>query len=167
MTKRGEAQAAATRDLISVAFARRTLPSVLTDSKQLSDSEYEEVMAFQGVRWQDVTFAQIERWADAVFWFAPETLCYYLPGFLTAGLKENRWDTNAYDSLIGCLDRSPEPDDWDDFFLPRWPLLTAEELDAVSAWARWLEIVQPHGFHSHTYARVQNTLTLLKERDHF
>ena len=50
------------RNLICVAFARRTLPSVLTDSKQLSDFEYEEVMAFQGVRWQDVTFAQIEKW---------------------------------------------------------------------------------------------------------
>ena len=89
MTKRGEAQAAAARGLMSVAFAHRTLPSVLTDSKQLSDSEYEEVMSFQGVCWQD---------------------------------------------------------------------------DAVAAWARWPEIVRPDGFRRNTYARVRNTLTLLKER---
>ena len=128
MTKRGEVQAAAARDLIGVSFAHRTPPSVLTDSKQLSDSEYEEVMSFQGVHWQDVTFIHIEKWADAVFWFAPKAFYYYLPGILTAGLREHRWDTNAYDSLIGYLDRRPEPDDWDDFFLPRWPLLRLTNL---------------------------------------
>lgn len=147
---------------IDRAFAKRSPPSVMTDSKQLSDAEYEEVMSFDGMRWQDVTFAQVQRCADAVFWFAPDAFCYYLPGFLAAGLKENRTDTNAYDSLIGCLDRSPEPDYWDDFFLPRWPLLSDAEVDAVAAWARWLEAVGPEAFHANTYERVQDTLTLLK-----
>jgi hypothetical protein len=38
------------------------------------------------------------------------------------------------------------------------------EVNAVVAWARWLERVQPDAFHSNTYDRVQDTLTLLKER---
>ena len=162
--KRGEVQAEVALDLISAAFANRAKPSVLTDSKQLSDFEYEEVIAFQGMRWQDVTFVQVEQYPDAVFWFSPEAFCYYLPGILAAGLRVNRWDLNAYDSLIGCLDRSPRPDYWDDFFLPRWTRLTVAEVNAVAAWARWLELVQPDAFHSNTYDRVQDTLTLLKGR---
>ena len=155
-THSGKAQAAAALDVINAAFAHRAPPSVLTDSKQLSDLEYEEVTSFQGMRWQDVTFAQVERCPDAVFWFAPEAFCYYLPGILAAGLSENRWDSNAYDSLIGSLDRSPDPDSWDDFFLPRWPLLTTEEIDAVAAWAG-LAGGRPtrRARNENTYARVQ------------
>jgi hypothetical protein len=160
--ERAKALAATALDKIAEAFAHRAPPAVLTDSKQLSDFEYDEVMSFNGMRWQDITFSQIEQNPDAVFWFAPEAFCYYLPGILSAGLRENRCDTNAYDSLIGCLDRSPEPDYWDDFFLPRWTLLTVEETAAVAAWARWLEIVQPEAYHANTYDRVQDTLTLLK-----
>lgn len=160
--KTPETQATIALEKISRAFAERSAPSVMTDSKQLSDAEYEEVMSFHGMRWQDVTFEHVQRCPDAVFWFGPEAFCYYLPGMLSAGLKENRNDTNAYDSLIGCLDRSPEPDYWDDFFRPRWPLLTAAEVDAVAAWAQWLEIFEPDAYHPNTYERVQDTLTLLK-----
>lgn len=157
-----EAQTAIALDLIARAFADRAPPSVMTDSQQLSDLEYEEVMSFQGMRWQEVEFDQIEKNADAVFWFSPEAFCYYLPGLLAGGLKENRWDTNAYDALFGMLDRSPEPDYWDDFFLPRWTLLSVEEIEAVRSWVRWFESVQPEAFQSNTYERVEETLTLLQ-----
>lgn len=53
---------------------------MLSTSKQLSDLEYEEVMSYQGMRWQDVSFAQIEQHPDAVFWLVPEAFGYYLPG---------------------------------------------------------------------------------------
>jgi len=129
----GAAEARTALGLIEAAFAERARPGVMTDSLQLSDAEYAEVMAFDGLAWQDVTFDLVEADADAVFWFAPEAFCYYLPGFLAAGPREGRWDSNAYDSLIGMLDRSPEPDYWDDFFRPRWTLLGAAELDAVDA----------------------------------
>ena len=161
---RTEVDATTALKLINSAFSNRAQPGVVTDSKQLTDLEYEEVMSFNEMHWQDVNYAQVEEYPDAVFWFSPEAFCYYLPGILAAGLKEGRWDSNAYDSLIGCLDRGPKPDYWDDFFLPRWPLLTAEEIDAVAAWARWLETVQPDAYHDNTYERVQDTLTLLKER---
>jgi len=155
---------AITLDQIARAFADRTPPTLLTDSKQLSDVEYDEVMSFESMRWQDVTFDQIERNSDAVFWFSPEAFCYFLPGLMLAGLKENRVDANCYDALIGMLDRSAEPDSWDDFFQPRWPLLTVAQVDAVTAWAKWLQSVQPDAFHSNTFERVGNTLALLAER---
>lgn len=161
-TDRTEAEIAL--DLIERAFAGRSRPPVMTDSMQLSDVEYAEVMSFEGLAWQDVTFEQVRVQADAVFWFAPEAFCYYLPGLLAAGLREGRSDTNAYDALIGMLDRSPEPDGWDDFFQPRWTLLTAAELDAVAAWVMWLATVLPDAFHANSYDRSLDTLELLKAR---
>ena len=167
VTGQGGNQAAIALAKIDEAFAERSPPSNMTDSQQLSDVEFEEVMSFEGIRWQDVTFEHVQRCSDAVFWFAPEAFCYYLPGILSAGLKENRTDANAYDALIGMLDRSPEPDYWDAFFLPRWPLLSATEIDAVAAWGRWFEIVEPDAFHENTYERVQDTLNLLRWKSEF
>ena len=151
-------------DLIEQAFAHRRRPDAMTDSLQLSDIEFDEVMSFDKVDWHDVDFDLIERSADAVFWFAPKAFCYYLPGFLAAGLKADRTDTNAYDSLIGMLDRKPEPDYWDDFFRLRWTLLTVEEIDAVSAWARWLEEIEPGLAGGDVAQRVQDALTWLRWR---
>jgi hypothetical protein len=152
-------------DQIEAAFSDRIPSTVMSDSKQLADFEYEEVMSYEGIRWQDLTFAHVERNSDAVFWFSPEAFCYYLPGILAAGLRESRWDANACDSIIGMLDRSPEPDYWDDFFRPRWTLLSAAEVNAVDAWVVWLGLVQPDGFHGNTYERAHDTLALLMERD--
>lgn len=149
---------------LSMAFADRSMPTAMTTSTQLSDVEYEEVMAFSGKTWGEVSFDMVERNADAVFWFAPEAFCYYLPGFLSAGLATDRRDSNAYDALIGMLDRSPEPAFWDDFFLERWPLLSADEIDAVSIWMRWFEAAEPDTFFPNTFERVQETLCLLKRK---
>lgn len=148
--------------LINTAFADRMPPAILSDSKQLSDFEYDEVMLFDQMRWQEVKITHVDEAPDAVFWFSPAAFCYYLPGFLAAGLRENNVDSKAFDSIIGCLDRSPEPDYWDDFFRPRFVQFRASELDAISAWVCWMEMVQPDAFHENTYQRVRDTLELLK-----
>ena len=147
--------------LINAAFADRMPPAILSDSKQLLEFEYDEVMLFDQMRWQDVEITHVEEAPDAVFWFSPEAFCYYLPGFLVAGLRENNVDSNAFDSIIGCLDRSPEPDNWDDFFRPRFAQFKTAELDGISAWVCWMEMMQPDTFHESTYQRVRDTLELL------
>lgn len=149
---------------IAAAFAERAKPSILTDSKQLSDWEYEEVMSYEGFGWRDVTFEQVAKYPDAVFWFSPEAFCYFLPGILSAALKEDRRDSSAYDALMGVLDRSPEPAYWDDFFLPRFTLLNMAELDAVAAWMHWFQAVEPDAYKPNTFERIQETLMLLKEK---
>ncbi|MEZ5930903.1 MAG: hypothetical protein R3F54_02955 [Alphaproteobacteria bacterium] len=149
-------------DLIEKAFAERRPPAVMSDSKQLSDVEHDEVMSFQELDWREVGFDLVERSADAVFWFSPEAFCYYLPGLLAAGIRAGRTDSNAYDALVGMLDRSPEPDYWDDFFRPRWTLLTSEEIDAVSAWIDWLALKAPDLAGGDVRTRLQDTLTLLR-----
>jgi hypothetical protein len=62
------------------------------------------------------------------------------------------------------LDRSPEPAYWDDFFAPRWTLLSVPELDAVAAWLDWFEDVEPDAFYANSYDRARETLSLLKQR---
>ncbi len=150
-------------DQIRRSFASREAPTEITDSKQLSDIEYEEVMSFSALSWSEVSFDQIERNADAIFWFSPDAFCYYLPGFLSVGLRDQRTDSNAYDALIGMLDRSPEPEYWDDFFAPRFSQLSRPELRALAAWVDWLESQLPDGFHPGTYERVRVTLLFLEE----
>jgi hypothetical protein len=49
--------------------------------------------------------------------------CYYLPDLLASSLRELRWDCNAYDSLIGTLDRGPERDNWHDLAFASWAIL--------------------------------------------
>lgn len=149
---------------IRSAFADRRPPSIMTESKQLSDTEYEEVMSYERMDWRDITFEHVARYADALFWFAPQAFSVYLPGILAAGLREGRSDTNAYDTIITALDRSPEPDYWNDFFLPRWTKLTPAEVEAVALWALWLEEMKPDAYLPNTYARVQKTLDLLKDQ---
>jgi hypothetical protein len=151
-------------NLVQNAFAGRAPPKEITDSKQLSDTEYKEVMSFEGLKWREVSVALVEQAPDAVFWFSPEAFCYYLPGVISAGLSAGRSDLLYFDSLIGCLDRSPVPSYWDDFFYPRFTLLKPDEIDAVSSWARWMELVEPDGYHEFTYERVQGTLALLRQR---
>lgn len=147
---------------IQRAFAHRAPPATMTDSLQLSDVEYAEVMSFEGQTWSQIRFDAVERNSDAVFWFSPEAFAYFLPGFLSAGLRENRCDANAYDALIGMLDRSTEVEHWDDFFSPRFGLLTLPELRAFSAWVDWFETLQPDAFFPNTFDRARETLLLLE-----
>lgn len=163
MDKSVEDLATSALNRIEAAFGDNPPPAAMSDSKQLLDFEYDEVMSFEGMAWRDVVFDQVERYSGAIFWFSPEAFRYYLPGFLCAGLREGRCDANAYDALIGMLDRSPDPGLWDDFFLPRWPSLTDSELEAVAAWVEWLKAIQPDAFFHNTYERVQDTLDLLRQ----
>ncbi len=120
-------------------------------------------MAFEGFSWQAVGFELIAQRADAVFCFTPEAFCYYLPGLMAAGLREGRTDSNAYDAMIGCLDRSPEPAYWDEFLAPRWTLLSAAEVDAVGAWSRWLKTLEPEAFQPNTYERIRAMLAVCSQ----
>ena len=45
--------------LIEAAFGERAAPSAMTDSLQLSDAEYTEIMAFDGLVWQENERVQI------------------------------------------------------------------------------------------------------------
>jgi hypothetical protein len=62
------------------------------------------------------------------------------------------------------LDRSPDPNSWDEFFIARWPLLTARECEATQAWILWLSSFDDGSYSEIALARAFDTLELLKER---
>ena len=140
------------------------MPENLLGSRQLSEDEQGDVMAFAGKPWPEVTCQMVEDHSEAVFWFSPEAFCYYLPGLLSCGVAAGRPNLLAYDSILGMLDRSPEPAYWDDFFVARWPSLSVAECEACQCWLRWLESVGSAPPYENTYARALKTLDLLKER---
>ncbi len=150
-------------DLISAAFAGRPMPKILTESASLSKHEREDVDFFQGKDWRVLTGDDIQSHHEAIFWFSPKAFCYYLPGFLSAGIKENRPDLLVFDSILNMLDRSPDPYLWDEFFMHRWPLLNKEECRAVKSWVFWLELNNEYFQYSDSCARALETLDLLEQ----
>ncbi len=149
--------------LICTAFAARPTPETLTESTSLSTHEYEDLKFFQGKDWNALSGDDIQSHYEAIYWFAPKAFCYYLPGFLLAGIKENRPDLLVFDSILNMLDRSPNPYLWDEFFMHRWPLLSREECRAVKAWVYWLEKSNGYFQFSDSCVRALETLDLLEQ----
>jgi hypothetical protein len=121
-------------------------------------------MAFWGKPWWCVTGAQLEEHFDAISWFTPEAFCYYLPGILTAGIKENNPWLIVNHSLVNMLDRSPDAASWDDFFLARWPRLTDRECEATQAWILWLASFGSGSYPPNALDRAFDTVSLLRDR---
>lgn len=150
--------------LIEKAFSHRRMPTVFLVSGQLAAHECDDIMAFWGKPWSNVTGAQLEKHFEAISWFTPEAFCYYLPGIFSAGINEDKPWLIVNHSLISMLDRSPDPGLWDDFFLVRWPLLTAEECGATQEWILWLSSFENGSFSEDSLSRAFDTLDLLKQR---
>ena len=151
-----------TLQLIERAFSHRQKPALFLLPEQLAKHEYADVATFLGIHWSSVTCDQLERHFEAIYWFTPETFCYYLPGIFSAGIKEERPELIVNHSLIGMLDRSPEPDLWDEFFLSRWQLLNMQECEATQEWVLWLASCEGAGYSEHSLSRAFDTLGLLK-----
>jgi hypothetical protein len=143
--------------LIEEAFSHRAMP-------QLAAHERDDVMSFRGKPWASVTGAQLERYFEAIFWLTPEAFCYYLPGIFAAGIRENKPWLIVNHSLINMLDRSPDPDSWDDFFLARWTRLTVRECEAAQSWVLWLSSWESSSYPEIALTRAFDTLELLKGR---
>jgi len=150
--------------LIEEAFSHRRMPTLFLVSEQLAAHESHDVMSFWGAPWSSVTGSQLEKHFDAIFWFSPEAFCYYLPGIFSAGIKENKPWLIVNHSLINMLDRSPDPGSWDDFFVARWPKLTASECEATQAWILWLSSCEDSSYGEIALARAFDTLELLKQK---
>lgn len=150
--------------LIEEAFSHRRMPTLFLVSEQLAAHECDDVMGFWGKPWSSVTSLQLEKHFEAVFWFTPEAFCYYLPGIFTVGIKENKPWLIVNDSLVSMLDRSADPDSWDDFFLARWPQLTARECEATQAWILWLSSFEDGSRWEGALGRAFDTLDLLRQR---
>ncbi len=146
---------------IREAFAHRSLPMLVVRSDAPDTDEYDDARHFQGRTWESLTCAELDAHQDAMFGFSPEAFCYFLPGVLSAGIRENRPDLLVNTSLVMTLDRSNTPTSWDDFFAKRWPSLTAQECLAVQDWLLWLTEAHPHSVPESSLGRAFDTMQLL------
>lgn len=153
-----------TIEKIERAFSEREKPLSLSGAQSIDPEDMQEIRFFQGKQWDELTSEMLES-RDALFYHSSgEAFCYYLPGILTCGIKENNPHISIYDSIVSSLDRTPNPDYWDDFFLERWPKLLRAELDAVESWVFWLSDYPDWSAREHSLSRTVDTLSLLQAR---
>ncbi len=148
-------------ETIRQVFAYREPPTILSTSSQLSQTESLNLAIFAGFEWDKVDGDMWEKYFDLISLLSPEAFCYYLPGICNASLREHRPDLIVVSAVIGMLDRSPSPEWWDDFFLQRWPQLTAQECRAIQEWVWWLTSLPGTSYEEESLMRALHTLELL------
>ena len=150
-------------DTIESAFKNRKAPTILTNSKQLDDAEFQELMAFSHKEWDEINCSLLEENFEVINWFSPQAFCFFLPAICLAAIKEKMPDLLISDSIIQMLDRSPTPSYWDTFFVERWALLTPEECEAIQEWLLWLSSCEEVIYDELTISRAFDTLDFLKQ----
>ena len=148
---------------IELAFVNRVRPLNVVPLKHAQTHEYEEALHFHEKNWQSLSATELNRYSDAIYSFTPLAFCYFLPGFLCAGIRENRTDLLVYSTLISMLDRSPSVPNWDTFFLERWTLLTATECAGLQDWTLWLAEQKDTAFDQDSLTRAYETLDILSK----
>jgi len=148
--------------LIEYAFNGRSKYDQITLSDQLTESEQAEVDKFVGKHWSSISCKMLSDYFEVINWFSPEAFCYFLPGIISAGIKESKPDLLIYDSIIYMLDRSSNVEYWDDFFKSRWTELSKSECEAVENWLYWL-FENNNDFDDVTIFNTLNTIELLKD----
>ncbi|MCP4474735.1 MAG: hypothetical protein GY821_09265 [Gammaproteobacteria bacterium] len=147
---------------IKEAFNDRKIPENCLSTEKLSDDEESEAFEFLKSGLDDITCDMLESCHDVIYWLSPRAFCYFLPGIITASIRENRPELIVVDSIVQMLDRSPEPAYWDDFFRERWLLLSETECEAIQSWLSWLSGFENLFFDPNSLSRAINTLNFVK-----
>jgi len=118
---------------IERAFRARDCPSSLIERRAAIICDDEDALWFYGRKWQEISLDDWRAHSGAFFAFTAEAFLYYLPSVLTLSAG-GRCDLLAASSLIGMLDRMPEPAYWDEFLLKRMSGLNQEEYGVIMEW---------------------------------
>lgn len=122
---------------IERAFAHREKPEVLID-RSIPVADDEDALWFAGRDWREITPQDWKDHYDAFFRFAPDAFRYYLQSILCLVATNPDENLLAADALINCLDRTPNPEWWDEFVLTRLSGLQIDEYDAIGGWIAML-----------------------------
>lgn len=147
---------------ISSAFGWRHRPNKKTDSTELTEDELISLNEIWKFNWSEIPDEVWECHSDALSWLSPLAFCYYLPGALTYVLHKNGFDGFIASRIGIFLDRTPELDLWDDFFIDRWSELTLDELKAIEMWLQWF-CDRTSIFDEVSLIRMLLTIEILKE----
>jgi hypothetical protein len=116
------------------AFINRQRPSVVVCAGHPNTHEYEEAKRFYGLNWQTLEEEFLSKNSDALFALSAEAFRYFLPAFMLAGLNNDKQPLLIIDTLLGMLERGPNPELWDQFFMDRWSAFSTEEYQAIREW---------------------------------
>jgi hypothetical protein len=150
-------------EIIGSAFEQRTKPRNVVPRWYPTTNEYEEARQYNGKDWRELDAAFLKKNSDAIYAFTPEAFCYYLPAYLIAGMGRGQDATFLAGLVVGMLDRSPNPDFWDEFFLTRWCALREQECLAVQEWLVYLS-ESAEGRDADDLSRSFDTMQLLAQR---
>lgn len=149
---------------IQSAFSERTLPSLVIPTDVPPTDIYQDADNFLGKKWDSISCEELEKNPAATSGFTPQAFCYYLPGIMSASIRERRPDLIANAALVYMLDRSNTPSSWDNFFIERWGALNCAECRAVQLWILWLADANPAEFTDSELSRSFDTLEILSHR---
>jgi hypothetical protein len=154
-------------------FSSRPMPAQvrLADEVIQLDDDVEDALWFSGRDWRELTWQNWQEHSDAIFFFDPESFAYYLPSILVLSVQNPTGSLNAADSLIGELDRSPDPEVWTEDFVRRFLELNRAELDVLKDWLLQVcEYVPYRGWGiaasgpGDTFGRAFDTVDLLQRK---
>lgn len=148
---------------IEDAFAHRQKPRDVVPRKYPGTDEYADAGHFEGKEWKAVDLNLIMRNQDAIYAFTPQAFLYYLPAFLTVPVLENRPELLTNQAIVTMLDRSPNTEFWDQFFVDRFSVLTDQELSALEGWILWLTDSGSGYFSDESLSQSLPTIDLLRK----
>jgi hypothetical protein len=124
------------RERVERVFAHRTIPAEVVDMAELLqlDDDVEDAIWFTGRDWRDITWADWKEHYCSFYFFAPGAFAYYLPSILLLSAQNPNEDLLVADSLISQLDRTPNPEWWEETFVNRFFELNIEELALLKEW---------------------------------
>lgn len=144
---------------IERAFAHREKPDVLIN-RSIPVADDEDVLWFAGRDWREITLQDWNGHSDAFFRFAPDAFRYYLQSILCLAAKNPEENLLAADALVNCLDRTPNPEWWDQFLLDCLYGLRVDEYDAISSWIVMLS--ERKSYEEGSLTRAYRTIHLLR-----
>jgi hypothetical protein len=160
-------------DKIESVFSSRLKPAQVSLPDELLkhvDSDVEDALWFSGRDWHELTWLDWQHHSSAIFFFDADAFAYYLPSVLILSAQQpNEW-MNAAHSLVGQLDRSPDPSGWTEDFASRFLGLNRAELNLLKEWLLYIcEYDSYRGYGpagsgpGETFGRAFDTLDLLEK----
>jgi hypothetical protein len=145
---------------IKHAFAHREKPNVLI-KRHDPVADDEDALWFSGRDWREITPQDWNAHSDAFFRFTPDAFRYYLQSILCIVATNPDENLLAAAELIGCLDRTPKVEWWDQFLLDHLQGLRIEEYDAIGDWIVMLS-EKSGGYADDSLTRAYQTIDLLR-----
>lgn len=151
-------------DDLEIVFSGRVFPEVVCSVAGVSKDELEEVESFCSSACDGLSVDLLEFYFDVVCLLSPDAFIYFLPKIIRCSVDEGCPGLLVNQSFVRMLDRSPDPEMWDDFFISRWAVLSKDECGVIEEWLLWLAASDPELYSDASIDRALGTISLIKTK---